>query len=284
MSTVSVARGPGGPRGQGLRPALRLLAPPLPRRWRPSFVAVCAMIMLGCLAALLGINILLTRGAYTEQQLTLRQTALMESQQALSEKVAAQSSPELLGQRARSLGMIPNSSPAFIELRDGTIAGSPSPASLATAPEAADLLGTPLTPEQQAAAAAEANGGVPAFGGAPSETDSTVPLDDPGQGEPPATSGSAGATSDGAVLVESPSSAAQSEVAEQPGAQGGESRSAGESHANQPAGEGPAPDRSQGQAQTPADAEGASQAPAQGDDRGAQDQAGDGAVLVGDGQ
>ncbi len=239
MSTVSVARGPGGSRGQGLRPALRLLAPPLPRRWRPSFVAVCSMIMLGCLASLLGINILLTRGAYTEQQLTLKQTALMESEQALSEKVSAQASPELLGQRARALGMIPNSSPAFIELKNGTIAGSPTPASTSTAPEAADLGGTPLTPQQQAAAAAEANGGVTADGNAAS-----VPLVDPGQGAPAPTTGSTAGegTSDGAVLVDpgteskrTQSAAVQAETgvdqAENGSNQAGSTQAGGESHA-----------------------------------------------------
>ncbi len=158
---------------------------------------------------------------------------------------------------------------------------------MATAPQAADLLGTPLTPEQQAAAAAQANGGVPAFGGAPSDADTTVPLVDPGQGEPSAASGSQAARSDGAVLVESPSSAAQNETTEQTqqagqaqpdvgGGAGEESRAEPRTAGEGAAGEGQEP------AQTQTDAQGASQPPA--GDSADQSQADDGAVKVGGGQ
>lgn len=201
MSTVTAAR-QGSARVQSLRPALRLLAPPLTRRWRPSFVALCSLIMLGCLGALLGINILLTRGAYTEQQLTLQQTALTESEQSLSDEVAKAASPVQLGARARALGMIPNSSPAFIELSSGTIAGSPTPASLSTAPGAGELSGTTAgqTAEEQTAAAAEANSADTS-----ASDPSGVPSVDPGQG---VTGNSrAGTTSDGATPVQGASGA-----------------------------------------------------------------------------
>lgn len=162
-STAPIAqRGPA--LGRALRPRLRLLLPPIRTGWRPSFVSTIVFTLVACLAALLGINIALTRGAYTEQQLTLQQTALMEEEQAMHEKVARDSAPEVLAQRARDLGMIPNSSPAFIRMSDGKVLGVPTPATIAQSPAFSDLAGQPLTPEQQAAAAAAANGGVAAVG------------------------------------------------------------------------------------------------------------------------
>ncbi len=143
----------GPSRGPAL-PKLRLLAPPLRPRWRPPFVAVCVAVMLGCLIGLLMINIALTRGAYREHQLELKQTELMETQQALAEKVAAESSPAVLSQRAKDLGMIPNSTPAFIRLSDGTVLGQPTPAQAQVPAEAAPLApGSTLTAEQQQQAA-----------------------------------------------------------------------------------------------------------------------------------
>jgi hypothetical protein len=153
----SLASTPGLKVGSGRGPALpklRLLAPPLRPRWRPPFVAVCVAVMLGCLIGLLMINIALTRGAYREHQLELKQTELMETQQALAEKVAAESSPAVLSQRARDLGMIPNSTPAFIRLSDGTVLGQPTPAQPQAPAEAAPLApGSTLTAEQQQQAA-----------------------------------------------------------------------------------------------------------------------------------
>lgn len=146
------------------RPRLRLMVPPIRTSWRPSFVLVCVSLMVSCLVALLGINIALTRGAYTEQQLTVKQTALMERQQSLAEKVDRASAPEVLAQRARDLGMIPNSTPSFIRLSDGRILGVPTPATVSDSPKFSDLAASELTPEQYAVAAAAANGGVAGVG------------------------------------------------------------------------------------------------------------------------
>lgn len=168
-----------------VRPRIRVLTTPLRTRWRPSFVSLCVTLMVACLTALLGINIVLTRGAYAEQQLSVKQTALMEQEQALAERVARESAPEVLAQRARDLGMIPNSSPAFIRMSDGAILGVPTPAQVDTSPVFSDLSAAQLTPEQAAAAAAAANGGAAAVGadgevvagtdstGSDSSTDST---------------------------------------------------------------------------------------------------------------
>lgn len=115
-------------------PVLKVLAPPTSSRWRPPFVAVCASILVLSLLGLLAINITLSRGAYTEHVLELRQIELNEAEQALSEDLAVQASPAVLSQRARELGMIPNVNPAFIRLSDGAVLGAPAPADPATAP------------------------------------------------------------------------------------------------------------------------------------------------------
>lgn len=125
--SLATARVPASARDH-LFPRLRLLVSPPTPRWRPPFVAACITVLVGSLLALLLLNIGLARGAYTENQLSLQQTALMEKEQALAEQVSRDSSPQLLAERARNLGMIPNTTPAFIQLSDGTILGDPTAA------------------------------------------------------------------------------------------------------------------------------------------------------------
>ena len=109
-------------------PRLRLLVTPPRVRRRPKFITTCVGVLVGCLLVLLLLNIGLARGAYHEKQLTEQQTALMESEQALSEQVARQGAPSALAEKARELGMIENPTPAFIKLSDGTVLGEPTPA------------------------------------------------------------------------------------------------------------------------------------------------------------
>ena len=222
MSTAPVAKNLTGSSGRGrvagaraaaLRPALRLLTPPLARQRRPSFVGVCALLMVACLGALLAINIVLSRGAYTEQKLTLKQAALAETQEALAEKVAHDSAPDVLSQKARDLGMIPNSSPAFVKLSDGTILGVPTPATVAGAPASSDLTQAAAGSQQpagtdpaQGAGAADPNAaGTPADAAASTPSASSGSIDSDSAGGNSAASGSASTpsagASDGAVVV-----------------------------------------------------------------------------------
>ncbi len=193
-------------------PRLRVLTAPVRVTWQPSFVAACVAILVASLLAVLVINLVLSRGAYAENQLELRQIALTETEQALAEDLAVQSSPSTLSARARQLGMIPNGSPAFIRLADGQVLGSPTPADptklaafsdlpgLAKAPPGVvseeDAVAAQAAADAAAAAAAEAAGsvaddaaGTGASVAPPSDTATITPTEpppvDPGDGAVP---------------------------------------------------------------------------------------------------
>ncbi len=135
-------------------PRLTLLAPPASTRFRLPFAALCAAVLVASLLGVLVINIVLSRGAYTEHLLENRTIELTEAEQHLSERLAVQASPAVLSQRARELGMVPNTNPAFIRMSDGTVLGSPAPAEAGTAPAAASIpaVGLDVVPEAPAAA------------------------------------------------------------------------------------------------------------------------------------
>ena len=153
---------------------LRVVAAPLQAGRRLPFVALCVALLLASLIAVLVVNIALSRGAYDVHQLQQRRTALAEREQQLAERLAIDSSPARLSERARELGMIPGTSPAFIRLSDGAVLGSPAPADPATAaavsaiPTAVDLAAARALSEEaaaQQAATATASGAVPLDGG-----------------------------------------------------------------------------------------------------------------------
>lgn len=139
---------------------LRVLAAPLSTGRRLPFVGLCAALLLASLVTVLVINIALSRGAYDVYLLEQQRTALTEREQQLSERLAIQSSPARLSDRARALGMIPNASPAFIRLSDGVVLGSPEPAdpnaapSVSAIPTAADFAAARLAAAAAATAAA----------------------------------------------------------------------------------------------------------------------------------
>ncbi len=137
------------------RPRLTLLAPPASTRLRLPFAALCAAVLVASLLGVLVINIVLSRGAYTEHVLESRQVQLTEDEQDLSEQLAVRASPAVLSDRARDLGMVPNVNPAFIRMSDGTVLGSPAPADAGTAPAAASIPAAGLDVVPQAPATAE---------------------------------------------------------------------------------------------------------------------------------
>ncbi len=183
-------------------PRLRVLTAPARATSRPSFVVGCAALLVSSLLAVLVINIVLSRGAYEENQLELRQIALTESEQALSEELAVQSAPSTLSARARELGMIPNASPAFIRLSDGRILGSPTPADPKKAAAFAEIPAAALAAPGEvseadavaAQAAADAAADAAAAAAAPAVPDTTAAVDAPV--DPPASPADPG---DGAV-------------------------------------------------------------------------------------
>ncbi|WP_320773858.1 septum formation initiator family protein, partial [Streptomyces sp. CRN 30] len=120
---------------------------------RTPFVLLVVLLLGGGLIGLLVLNSALSEGSFQLDDLEQETKELTDEEQALQRDVDAYSAPQALQRRARELGMVPGGDPAFLA-PDGTVKGSPAPASpaalpLVLAPEA-------LTARRDAAAAAPA--------------------------------------------------------------------------------------------------------------------------------
>lgn len=111
------------------RDNLRLVAPIRVRKAsRGMFVIVLASILGAGLLVMLLINTTLAQGAFTLSELRSTQTELSRTEATLIESVAALAAPTVLEEKARSLGMVPSSTPAFIQIPSGKVLGKPKPA------------------------------------------------------------------------------------------------------------------------------------------------------------
>ena len=112
------------------RDNLRLVAPIRVRKAsRGMFVIVLASILGVGFFGMLLINTTLAQGAFTLSELRTTQTELSRTEATLIESVAALAAPTVLEEKARSLGMVPSSTPAFIQIPSGKVLGKPKPAS-----------------------------------------------------------------------------------------------------------------------------------------------------------
>ncbi|MGP2442888.1 septum formation initiator family protein [Streptomyces sp. JW3] len=106
---------------------------------RTPFVLLVVLLLGGGLITLLVLNSALSEGSFQLDDLEQQTKELTDEEQALQRDVDAYSAPQALQRRARELGMVPGGDPAFLA-PDGTVKGSPSPAStvapLVLAPEA----------------------------------------------------------------------------------------------------------------------------------------------------
>ena len=98
------------------------------RRPRTPFVVLVVALMALGLVGLLLINTTMQRGAFKLTELEDRAASLQTRKQALQLDVSALSNPDHIATEAARLGMVPNASPAFLQLADGKIIGRPSPA------------------------------------------------------------------------------------------------------------------------------------------------------------
>ena len=159
------------------------------RRARPRtvYAIVAVATLLAIVIAQLLLSITISQGAYQLNTLQNTQTQLQRDYQAASEDLDRLASPQYLAESANALGMVSNSSPAYLRLSDGAILGAPEAAS-ATAGTVtggqgnlvanALLKGVPLVNQHPAAAKAPktvnpSTTSVPAKPAAPP----TVPLD-----------------------------------------------------------------------------------------------------------
>jgi hypothetical protein len=111
------------------RQNLRLVAPLRVRKAsRGMFVIVLASLLgIGLLGMLL-INTTLAQGAFTLSELKTTQAELSRTEATLTESIAALTAPIVLEQKARDLGMVPSTTPAFIEIPSGKVMGKAKPA------------------------------------------------------------------------------------------------------------------------------------------------------------
>jgi len=111
------------------RENLRLVAPMRVRKAsRGVFIIVLASILGVGLFGMLLINTTLAQGAFTLSELRSTQAELSRTEATLIESVAALAAPTVLEEKARNLGMVPSSTPAFIQIPSGKILGKPKPA------------------------------------------------------------------------------------------------------------------------------------------------------------
>lgn len=106
------------------------------RAARPkSFYAMVSVsTIFGLLIAQLLMSILLSDGAYQISSLQAEQKQLLRTQESLAEQLDLLASPQSLAMKAESLGMVIGSNaPAFLNLADGSLTGTPVAASGGTA-------------------------------------------------------------------------------------------------------------------------------------------------------
>ena len=123
--------------------ALRTTAPRVRRREAPKRVLtavpsaapshggmliVCAGLLLSGLLTLLFLNTALAEGSFKVHELQRTTGELADAQAALEQQLTAVSSPAALADQASRLGMVPAESPAFLDLKTGTILGVAAPA------------------------------------------------------------------------------------------------------------------------------------------------------------
>lgn len=120
------------PRSEPQRAPLEIVTTRHQRRARPR-AAHAVVTVIGVFAILLTqlmLSIVLSEGAYRITSLESQRLELDRSAQVLTESIEALRSPQHLAMNAESLGMVANSSPAYLRLADGQVLGAPVAAGL----------------------------------------------------------------------------------------------------------------------------------------------------------
>jgi cell division protein FtsL len=103
------------------------------RAARVPFVTLVSLILVLGVAGLLFFNTSMQQVSFTATRLEHRAAVLDAQQQGLQMELDSLRNPQRLAQRAKHLGMLPAASPAFIKITDGTVLGTPTPATWADA-------------------------------------------------------------------------------------------------------------------------------------------------------
>ncbi|MGO1316205.1 MAG: hypothetical protein ACTMIR_04090 [Cellulomonadaceae bacterium] len=109
------------------RPRIHVVPPPRTARSRVPYVLFCMALVGAALISVLLLNTTMANGAYESRDLQAQIAQLAQSEQALLAQLEEASAPTALAERAQRLGMVQDSTPAFLRLSDGAIIGDPSP-------------------------------------------------------------------------------------------------------------------------------------------------------------
>ncbi len=108
--------------------SLRVVPTPGRRAPRAAFVAVVLATLAAGLVGLLLLTTSMQQRAFALFELETEIAALREDRQLLTAELAGQESPARLAEAAGLLGMVPNDTPAFLDLQTGRIRGELVPA------------------------------------------------------------------------------------------------------------------------------------------------------------
>lgn len=131
-SSAAVPARPTATRPAGSRAPLRLVhsrgrhqAVRQGQAGRGVFVLLVGALLIAGLLGLLMINTALAQGAFTTSALQQQLAELSAQESALSEQIAMMSAPQALERQARALGMVRMRKAAFLDVRDGSVSGTP---------------------------------------------------------------------------------------------------------------------------------------------------------------
>lgn len=104
----------------------------VPRRTAPAprvpFVTLVSLLLVGGIAGLLAFNTNLQQASFVASSMEERAAVLAGKEESLRMQLHRLRDPQHLAARAKRLGMVPSSNPAFLRIEDGTVLGSPLPA------------------------------------------------------------------------------------------------------------------------------------------------------------
>ncbi|HEU4849349.1 MAG TPA: hypothetical protein VFS93_02965, partial [Terrimesophilobacter sp.] len=127
MSAVAALDAPLPSRGAPQPRHIEIVPARRQKRARPraAYALVTVAGLFAILIAQLLLSIVVSEGAYQISSLQQEQRELARDQQAISEELQVLESPQHLAANAETLGMVSNSSTAYLRLADGAVLGSP---------------------------------------------------------------------------------------------------------------------------------------------------------------
>jgi hypothetical protein len=113
---------------------------------RAPFVLLVVGLLGGALVSLLLLNTVLAEDAFTLTRLQRSNKQLNQQRQALQEEIAREEAPAVLAQKAKALGMVQPTRPAFVDAQTGRVVGPkvrPVPHAAAASAGAAGVVAVP---------------------------------------------------------------------------------------------------------------------------------------------